>query len=34
MGNKRSPYTKEYKVEEVRLIVEEGRPISEVVREL
>ena len=34
MGKKRSPYTKEYKVEAVRLIVEEGRPISEVAREL
>ncbi len=34
MGKKRNPYTKEYKVEAVRLIVEEGRPISEVAREL
>jgi len=34
MGKKRSQYTKEYKVEAVRLIVEEGRPISEVAREL
>ena len=34
MGKKRSQYTKEYKVEAVRLIVEEVRPISEVAREL
>ncbi len=34
MGKKRSQYTKEYKIETVRLIVEEGRPISEVAREL
>jgi transposase len=34
MGNKRSQYRKEYKIEAVRLIVEEGRPISEVAREL
>ncbi len=34
MGKKRNQYTKEYKVEAVRLIVEEGRPISEVAREL
>ena len=34
MGKKRSQYTKEYKIEAVRLIVEEGRPISEVAREL
>ena len=34
MGNKRNQYTKEYKIEAVRLIVEEGRPISEVAREL
>ena len=25
MGNKRSQYTKEYKIEEVRLILEEGK---------
>jgi len=29
MGRKRNQYTKEYKVEAVCLIVEEGRPISE-----
>ena len=34
MGKKRNQYTKEYKLEAVRLIVEEGRPISEVAREL
>jgi transposase len=34
MGKKRNQYTKEYKIEAVRLIVEEGRPISEVAREL
>ena len=34
MGKKRNQYTKEYKVEAVRLIVEEGRPLSEVAREL
>jgi transposase-like protein len=34
MGKKRTQYTKEYKVEAVRLIVEEGRPISELAREL
>ena len=34
MGKKRNHYTKEYKVEAVRLIVEEGRPISELAREL
>ena len=34
MGKKRSQYTKEYKVEAVRFIVEEGRPISELSREL
>ena len=34
MGKKRNQYTKEYKVEAVRLIVEEGRPISELAREL
>ena len=33
MGRKRNQYTKEYKVEAVRLIVEEGRSISEVARE-
>ena len=27
MGKKRNQYTKEYKIEAVRLIVEEGRPI-------
>ena len=34
MGRKRNQYTKEYKTEAVRLIVEEGRSISEVAREL
>ena len=34
MGKKRNQYTKEYKVEAVRLIIEEGRAISEVAREL
>ena len=34
MGKKRNQYTKEYKVEAVRLVVEEGRPISELSREL
>ena len=34
MVRKRNQYTKEYKLEAVRLIVEEGRPISEVAREL
>ena len=34
MGKKRKQYTKEYKVEAVRLIVEEGRSLSEVAREL
>ena len=34
MGKKRRQYTKEFKIEAVRLIVEEGRPISEVAREL
>ena len=34
MGKKRNQYTKEYKVEAVRLIVQEGRPISELAREL
>jgi hypothetical protein len=33
MERKRNQYTKEYKIEAVRLIVEEGRPISEVARE-
>ena len=32
MGKKRRQYTKEFKIEAVRLIVEEGRPISEVAR--
>ena len=27
MGKKRNQYTKEYKIEAVRLIVEEGRPL-------
>jgi len=34
MGKKRRQYTKEFKIEAVRLIIEEGRPISEVAREL
>ena len=34
MVEKRNQYTKEYKVEAVRLMVEEGRPISELSREL
>ena len=31
---KRRQYTKEFKIEAVRLIIEEGRPISDVAREL
>ena len=34
MGKQRRQYTKEFKIEAVRLIIEEGRPISEVAREL
>ena len=34
MGKKRNQYTREYKIDAVRLIVEEGRPIAEVAREL
>ena len=34
MRKKLNQYTKEYKVEAVGLIVEEGRPISELAREL
>ena len=34
MGNKRRQFTKEFKIEAVRLVVEEGRRISEVAREL
>ncbi len=34
MRKKRNQYTKEYKIEAVRLIVEEGRRISELSREL
>ena len=34
MGEKRRQYTKEFKIEAVRLIVEEGRRISELSREL
>ena len=34
MGKKRRQYTKEFKIEAVRLKVEEGRPIFEVAREL
>ena len=34
MGKKRRSFTKEFKIEAVRLIVEEGRRISELSREL
>ena len=34
MGKKRRQHTKEFKIEAVRLIIEEGRPISDVAREL
>ena len=34
MGKNRRQYTKEFKIEAVRLIIEEGRPISDVAREL
>jgi transposase len=34
MVKNRRQYAKEFKVEAVRLVVEEGRPISEVAREL
>jgi len=34
MGKKRRRFTKEFKLETVRLIVEEGRRISELSREL
>ena len=34
MGKKRRQYTKEFKIEAVRSIIEEGRPISDVAREL
>jgi len=34
MGKKRRQYTKEFKVEAVRLVLEECRPISDVAREL
>ena len=34
MGKNRRQYTEDFKIEAVRLIVEEGRPISEVAREL
>jgi len=34
MGKKRNHYSKEYKIEAVRLVVEEGRRVSEVAREL
>ena len=34
MGKKRRQFTKEFKIEAVRLILEEGRRISEVAREL
>ncbi len=34
MGKNRNQYTKEFKIEAVRLIVEEGRRVSELSREL
>lgn len=34
MGKNRRQYTKEFKVEAVRLVLEEGRTISEVARDL
>jgi len=34
MGNQRRRFTREFKIEAVRLIVEEGRRISELSREL
>jgi len=34
MGKKRRQYTKEFKTEAVRLVIEEGRTISEVARDL
>ena len=34
MGKKRRQFTKEFKIEAVRLIVEAGRKVSEVAREL
>ena len=34
MGKKRNQYTKEYRTKAVRLMVEEGRPIAELAREL
>jgi transposase-like protein len=34
MGRKRNQFAKEYKVEAVRLIVDESRPISEVARKI
>ena len=34
MRKKRRQYTKEFKIEAVRLKVEEGRPLSDVAREL
>ncbi len=34
MGRKRNQHTKEYEIEVVRLIVEEGWPVSELAREL
>jgi transposase-like protein len=34
MGKKRNHYTKAFKIEAVRLVVEEGRRVSEVSREL
>ena len=34
MGKNRRQYTKEFKIEAVRLIAQEGRPISEEAREL
>lgn len=34
MGKKRRQFTKEFKIEAVRMVVEEGRRVSEVAREL
>lgn len=34
MGNQRRRFTREFKIEAVRMVVEEGRRVSEVAREL
>jgi transposase len=34
MGNKRRSFSKEFKLEAVRLIIDEGRSISQVARDL